>query len=310
MNVSSDNRRGIACIVVAGMGFGVSDSLTKLGTLSLPLGEVLLIRGLATSILFICILAITRQLPKLAVAKSPKVLGRSFFEMCATIAYILAISHLRIADTTAIVLSSPIFITLFAIVILREKIGWHRWGGIICGITGVILIIKPNPDNVDVWALLAGVAALSSAARDLITRNIDIGASSLAIALAATVAITLSGLALCLGGSWVSPGMPEIAMLMGASICHGLGIYMNVLGFKGPVSVSLISPFRYTNLLWATLVAFFVFGEIPDRYAIVGSILIIGSGIYVLHREMVLKRYVTAEGSLEQHQALKYDRPS
>ena len=307
MEFSSDNRRGIICLLVGGMGFSISNSLTKLCALSLPLGEVLLIRGMATSILFVGTIAALRQLSSLKIAKSPKVLGRSFFEVSGTIFYILAITHTRIADTAAIVLSSPIIITLVAIVIYHERVGWHRWGAIIFGMIGVIFIIKPNPGSFDSWTLLAVLAAFSSAARDLITRNIDKGASTLAITLVAAIAVTFFGLLLSFGDGWISPSLPQVALLVCAGTCYGLGIYMNVLAFSGAVTVSVVSPFRYTMLLWITLVAYLIFGELPDRYTIVGSILIIGSGLYVLHREMVRRRYLTAMGPLEQRQVTKND---
>ena len=148
MALSFDDRRGITCLIVGGVGFSASDALTKLSTLSLPFGEVLAVRGLFTSLLFLVLLAARGQLSDLKVAADRAVVVRTLFDFFGTITFVLAISNARLGDSTAIVLSSPIFMTLLAVIMYGEKVRWHRWSAIVLGIAGVALITKPQPDSI------------------------------------------------------------------------------------------------------------------------------------------------------------------
>jgi drug/metabolite transporter (DMT)-like permease len=294
MALSSDDRRGIICLVVAGMGFSASDALTKLSTLSLPFGEVLAVRGLFTSLLFLVLLAARRQFAQLKVVANWAVVGRTLLDFVATITFVLAITHARLADSTAIVLSSPIFMTLLAVVLYGEKVRWHRWSAIGLGVAGVALITKPEPESFSYWTLLAAAAAICSAGRDLVTRSIGAHVNSLAIAFCSTALIAVFGGALSLRGDWVAVTPTLVLVLAATAVCYALGMTLIVQAFRGPISVSLVSPFRYVMLVWSMLFGFGLFGETPDVFTIGGSAIIIASGLYVLRREMILGRTLTA----------------
>lgn len=295
MALSSDDRRGITCLVVGGVGFSASDALTKLSTLSLPFGEVLAVRGLFTSVLFLALLAVRGQLPDLRVAANRAVAARTLFDFFGTITFVLAISNARLGDSTAIVLSSPIFMTLLATLMFGEMVRWHRWSAIVLGIAGVALITKPQPESFSYWTLLAAVAAICSAGRDLVTRSIGTHVNSLAVAFCATALIGLFGGALsAVRGDWIAMD-PKLTLILAATaVCYALGMTLNVQAFRGPITVSLVSPFRYVMLVWSMMFGFGLFGETPDVFTIAGSAIIIASGLYVLRREMILGRTLTA----------------
>jgi drug/metabolite transporter (DMT)-like permease len=295
MALSSADRRGIICLVVGGIGFSSSDALTKLSIVSLPFGEVLALRGLFSSILFLALLTARGQLPDLKVAATRAVVVRTLFDFTGTITFVLAISNARLGDSTAIVLSSPIFMTLLAVVMYGEKVRWHRWSAIVLGIAGVALITKPQPDSFSYWTLLAAAAAICSAGRDLVTRSIAMHVNSLAVALCATALIAVFGAALStVRGDWVAMDSTLLLVLAATGVCYALGMTLNVQAFRGAVTVSLVSPFRYVMLVWSMLFAFGLFGETPDVFTVAGSAVIIASGLYVLRREMILGRTLTA----------------
>ncbi|MGN6570709.1 MAG: DMT family transporter [Pseudolabrys sp.] len=295
MALSSADRRGITCLIVGGVGFSASDALTKLSALSLPFGEVLAVRGLFSSLLFLALLTARGQLSDLRIVGNRAVLGRSLFDVLGTITFVLAISNARLGDSTAIVLSSPIFMTLLAIFMYGERVGWHRWSAIILGIAGVVLITKPEPQSFSYWTLLAAVAAICSAGRDLVTRSIGMRANSLVVALVSPTILCVIGGALSTArGDWVAPDARLVAILAATGACYAFGMTLNVQAFRGPITVSLVSPFRYVMLVWSLLFGLFMFGEPPDAFTIGGSLVIIASGLYVLHREMVLGRALTA----------------
>jgi len=294
MALSSADRRGITCLVVGGMGFSISDALTKLAMLSLPFGEVIAVRNLFTSVLFLVLLSARRELSHLKAAMTWPIAGRSLLDLGGTITFVLAISHVRLADSTAIVMSAPIFMTLLAIVVYGEKVGWHRWSAIVIGIAGVVLVTKPQPDSVSYWMLLAAVAAICSAGRDLVTRSIGAHVNSVAVAFCATALITVFGGTLSVRGDWVALDLTLFAVLAAAGACYAFGMFFLVQAFRGDISVSLVAPFRYVMLIWSIGLGFLLFDETPDFFTIVGSVIIIASGLYVLRREMVLGRRLTA----------------
>ena len=295
MALSSADRRGITCLIVGGVGFSASDALTKLSTLSLPFGEVLAVRGLFTSLLFLVLLVARRQVADLMVVTNRAVLGRTLFDLFGTVTFVLAISNARLADSTAIVLSSPIFMTLLAVIMYGEKVRWHRSSAIVLGIAGVVLITKPQPDTFSYWTLLAAVAAICSAGRDLVTRSIGAHVNSLAVAFCATAIIGVFGGALStVRGDWIAMDTRVTLVLAATAVCYALGMTLNVQAFRGPITVSLVSPFRYVMLVWSMIFGIGLFGETPDVFTIVGSVIIIVSGLYVLHREMIVGRTLTA----------------
>lgn len=295
MPLSSADRRGIVCLVIGGIGFSSSDALTKLSTLSLPFGEVVAVRGLFTSVLFLLLLAARGQIGDLKVAAHRAVVYRSLFDLAGTITFLLAITHARLGDSTAIVLSSPIFMTLLAVLLYGEKVRWHRWSAIVLGIAGVALITKPQPDSFSYWTLLAAVAAICSAGRDLVTRSIGAHVNSLAVAFCSTALIGVFGAALsAVRDDWMAIDPTLLLILAATGVCYALGMTLNVQAFRGAITVSLVSPFRYVMLVWSMLFGFFLFGEAPDAFTIAGSAIVVCSGLYMLRREMILGRALTA----------------
>jgi drug/metabolite transporter (DMT)-like permease len=185
--------------------------------------------------------------------------------------------------------------TVLAIIMYGEKVRWHRWSAIMFGIAGVALITKPQPETFSYWTLLAAVAAVCSAGRGLVTHSIRAHVNSLAVALYSTVLIAVFGAALSLlRGEWVAIDMTLVLILLATAVGYAFGMTFIVQAFRGSVTVSLMSPFRYVMLLWSLLFGFFLFDETPDVFTIAGSTVIIASGLYVLHREMVLGRTLTA----------------
>jgi drug/metabolite transporter (DMT)-like permease len=297
--ILNENQRAVLFLVLAGCGFGLSDTLTKLTAFSLPISEVVFVRGVATSLCLFVALALTGDLP--AVCKTAKlvIMGRGFLEMMGTITFIGALSHVKLAELSTLAMSSPIFLILFAIIFYKEPVGWHRWATIIAGVLGVICVSKPNPAEFNAWALLGVLCAIASAARDIVTRRIDPDIPSLAVVLPGSILITLFGWTFGYGVEWPIPRLDQIAFLFVAGIGHGLGIYLTVLSFRGNITLSLVSPFRYISIVWTGLGGLLVFGEIPDAWAVTGAILIVGAGLYALHREIIWNRPLSAIASSE-----------
>ena len=283
------NRRGIASMVVAMACFIANDTLVKLASQSLPTSQLIFLRGVMATLLVLSVAHAIGATRSLREAARGSVAARAAVDAIATMLYLVSLFHLPIANATAINLASPLFITVFAVLFMREQVGWRRWAAICTGFAGVLLIIQPRAEGFNVFALVCLAATVCHAARDLLTRRIPRGIPSILVTLSTAIAVTLLSGALSLIEGWRPFGATQLGLLALASLFLAGGYYAIIDGMRHG-EVSLISPFRYTGLLWALILGFLVWGDAPNPLAWSGITLLIGSGLYMLHRERVRAR--------------------
>ena len=294
MTSARANRRGMLALMGAMAAFAVNDMLMKLTAQSYPLGEVIMVRGILATLLvgsFVIGLGYGSALRGIF---SKLVLTRTACDGAAMVLFTTALIHMPLAELSAINLVSPLLITAAAVIFFAEEVGWRRWLAIIIGFFGTILIIKPTPSAFNAWALLGVATAFVSVARDMITRKLDPGIPSVVISFMAAFGSMVIGPIMGFFEEWKGMALRDVGLLAISATFLASGHLMVVTAFRGNVDVAAIAPFRYTLLIWAGLCGFFAFGEVPDRYAIGGSLLIVGSGLYALHREVVRRRAIAA----------------
>ncbi len=201
-----------------------------------------------------------------------------------TIATLFA-SYIRlpIAEATALSFMSPVFIALLSFPLLGERVSAHRWAAIALGFAGVLVIIRPGGGLAHWEALLPVIAALSFAGFQLTTRLVSRTDS--------TLATLFQGGAGCL--VWASAAVPFVwqpmtgGQWLGLLVLGSLGTAAHVFLIRAftLAPATLVAPFTYTKLLWVTILGFFVFGDFPGWNTLAGSVLIVASGLYVVHRE-------------------------
>ncbi|BAT61162.1 EamA-like transporter family protein [Variibacter gotjawalensis] len=289
MSSAAANRRGIIAVVTATAGFSCNDAIVKIVARDLPLGETIFVRGIMTSLLALAFVFVLRETAKLHHGFNRLVLLRSCFEAASAILFTSALLRMRMAELSTIVLISPLIITALSVIFFSESVGWRRWSAIIVGFIGTLFVVKPTPASFDAWAMLGVLVAFSSASRDLLTRQLDSAIPSIVVSFTTAVIVMCAGALLGLWEVWRWPTPREVSLIAGAAMLLAAANYLIVIAFRG-AEISVVAPFRYVILIWAGLVGFFVFGEIPDRWSFVGAALIAGSGIYSLHREQVRAR--------------------
>lgn len=273
--------------MVAGMGVqAVNDTVIKLVAARLPASEIMALRGMmAVALALAVVLAMGdgRRLKQLA---NPLVALRSVLEAMACLTYMTAISHLGLAEFTSIVQAAPLIITALAVLLGWQTVGWKRWAAIGIGFFGVLLIAKPSMQGVNVYAALTLLSACFMAVRDLVTSKIPSSAPSMVVTLGCTIAVTGVGFGAGAAQSapWLIPTGAEAGMIV---LAGGLVVACNmliVMAFRlGDMTV--VGPFRYSVILAALALGWAVWGDVPDALALVGSALIVGSGLYALKRE-------------------------
>jgi drug/metabolite transporter (DMT)-like permease len=293
------NRRGIIAFTAACGLFTVADTVSKLGSLYYPTGEVLFARAMASMVCIGVVVLWTQKTTWLRYTTNRYVLLRAVLDALSNVVFILALSHMRIADLLAVNLVSPLLLTLVLVCFFGERIGWRRWSAILVGFAGVLLIVRPSPDSMNDWALLGLVSAACSAVRDVVTRRIDPAIPTLAVAFVSIVAVALAALLMApvFNQEWRVPSLGYVALFAGGGLFLSIGSTLAVSAFRNS-DISVVAPFRYSLLIWGALAGYLTFGEVSDLQSLLGALLIVLSGIYSLHRERVRHRALTAKAGI------------
>jgi len=287
------NRRGMFALMGAMATFATNDMLVKLTAQRYPLGEVITVRGILATLMVGTILVATGHLASLRFGLQRIILVRTAFDGVAMVLFTTALVHMPLAELSAVNLVSPLIITALAVIFFREDVGWRRWTAISVGFIGTLLIVKPAAGNFNAWALLGIVCAFAGAGRDIITRKLDHRIPTIVISFMAALGSAIIGAIMGLFEDWKGMALTDVGMLAMSAALVSTGHFLIVIAFRG-VDVAAIAPFRYTLLIWAGICGYFAFGEVPDRFAIFGSALIVGSGLYALHREVMRRRILAA----------------
>ena len=293
----SPNLRGSLFMAVSMAAFTMNDSITKLMSSQMNFGEVMLVRGLF-AILLIGALALHQGAirPLRTLFVKPVAL-RVVGEVGGTVAFLAAIAHLPLANTSAIMQSLPLTITLGAALTLGEPVGWRRWSAIVVGFVGVLIIVRPGVAGFNQFALLALVSVLFCSLRDLATKRIPSHIPSLFITLLTTITVTTAGAVILFPlGGWTPPSARSVGLLALSAVLVLIGYQCVIMALRSG-DISAIAPFRYTALLWALLLGYLVFGDVPDSMMVLGASIIVLSGLYAFYRERIRHREVAASAS-------------
>jgi drug/metabolite transporter (DMT)-like permease len=284
-------------MAVAMAGFTMNDSITKLMSLEMNFGQVMLVRGLFAIVLIGALAIHQGAIRPLRTLFVKPVALRVFGEVSGTVSFLAAITHLPLANTSAIMQSLPLAITLGAALTLHEPVGWRRWSAIVAGFVGVLVIVRPGIAGFNQFTLLALVSVLFCSLRDLATKQIPSHIPSLFITLLTTITVTTAGAVILFPlGGWTPPTGRSVSLLALAAVLVLVGYQCVIMALRSG-DISAIAPFRYTALLWALLLGYLVFGDVPDTLMVTGAAIIVASGLYAFYRERIRHREVAASAS-------------
>jgi len=286
---SQNTMRAGLYMTLAMVAFVTNDSLMKTVAGSLPLGQLVAIRGAGAAVLIACICKWQGQLGHIGLIFNPTVMWRALIDLLGTFLFIVALKHMPIANLTAVIQSAPLIVTLFAALFLGETVGWRRALAIVGGLGGVLLIVKPSPANFTVYDLIALAIVFAIAFRDIMTRTISSQIPSSIVALANACVVTVGGLGLAAYEGFEPASTLTVSRLLIAAVFLSLGYLLMVMALRtGELSAS--APFRYSIVVFALISGIVVFHEFPDAWAIAGIALIVAAGLYAIHREARISR--------------------
>lgn len=293
----SDNLRGALHMNVAMAAFTLNDAGMKLVTETMPLFEAIALRGAISMVFLLGLVLASGALRRSALPRGdgPVLALRTLAEMGATMLFLAALMQMPLANLSAVMQVLPLAVTLAAALVFQETIGWRRLTAILIGFGGVLLIIRPGTEGFDVWSLLGLGSVACVVVRDLATRRLSRGVPSVLVALAASASVTLMGVAGGLAGGWHMPDARE-AVIIGAAAAALIAGYICSIKTMRVGDIGFVAPFRYTALIWAIALGWFVFGTLPDAMTLAGAVLVIGTGLFTLLHERKLVQGRLAAG--------------
>jgi drug/metabolite transporter (DMT)-like permease len=280
----ADNRRGILAMSLAMALFIANDALVKQVSATLPGPQLIFIRGLMATTLVLIMAQAMGHLKNWRLMLNKRLWVRGSLDAAASLAYLTAVFHLPLANATAINLSSPLFITAFAIVFLKELVALQRGLLILLGFTGVLLVVQPSSEGFNVYAWLAVLATLLHAMRDTLTRGIGLHVPALLITLSTAVSVAVAAGGITLTQTWTPVDSLSLALLFGASLFLSMAYYLLIVAMRSG-EMSLVAPFRYSGLLFALLIGYVVWGDVPNLLGWAGIFLLAISGLLILRSE-------------------------
>ena len=286
---AAENLRGIGLMAGAMALFAIEDMFLKFAAQGLPTGEILLVTCLFGWAFFSALARAEGKRTVIRAALHPWVLARNAGEMVGTYAYITALAAIPLATVSAVLQAMPLAVTMAAALFMGEKVGWRRWTAIAVGFAGVLLVIRPGLDGFRPATLWVLVTVAGLGLRDLASRGIPRDISTSQVSAWGVASVACLGAGMMLFQTAVMPGLWQAFMLLGTMI-FGTAGYWAITSATRTGEVSVVSPFRYTRLIFAIVIGALVFAEYPDRLTLLGAAIIIGSGLYAFARERARTR--------------------
>ncbi len=212
----------------------------------------------------------------------------SNFVLIPLFLFVFSLSRLPLSIATIIFFTNPLFVTLLAPWFLNETVGWRRISAVLVGFAGATLVVKPVGDAF-VWIMLGPLlVALLSAVRELIVRTALARETSVSLLFYSSAAVTLIALATAPFG-WVPLSWHTLVLLAASGMVFSFGIYLMTEGLRFG-DASLLSQYKYTGIVWALGLGYLLWEEAPDWWTLLGTVLIIASGLYIVLRQRRLPR--------------------
>lgn len=216
-------------------------------------------------------------------------IGRSTLLLATTVLNFAALKYLQLDQALAILFSTPLMVAALAGPMLGERIGSRRWGAIVVGLVGVLIVLQPGFGAVHPAALLSMLSAVCAAFYAIATRVLSrFDSDETTLFYSNLVGVLL--LTPVMPFVWTTPTDPlQIALMTGFGAFGSLGHFLLIVAHRH-TPASILSPFSYSQILWTTILGFVVFGDVPNRWTVAGVTIVIASGLYLLHRERVRRR--------------------
>ncbi|WP_415892634.1 DMT family transporter [Neptuniibacter sp. PT8_73] len=294
---SKENLVGSLWMIAAMAAFAIEDALVKEAAQTLPVGQVLALFGLGGMFLFAATLKFNRGPLFIKDVLSLPMRIRIVFEVIGRLFYVLAIAFIPLSTATVILQATPLLVVIGAVLFLGEKVSPVRWLAIFIGLLGVILIVQPGADGFSHLSLLAVIGMVGFAGRDLASRMAPPTIGTARLGFYGFLSVLVSGLVY---SSWAGevyrlPSQSELVSIVIATVA-GVIAYSCLMKAMRTGEVSAVTPFRYTRLLFGCSLGLLFFGEEFTTSMLIGSALIVSSGLFIGWRGKKVRKKLEVSG--------------
>lgn len=269
-------------MILAMAGFALEDMFIKAASRTLPIGEILVIFGLGGTLVLTTVASIRSDAIWSPKVTSKPLLIRACCEIVGRMFFTLALALAPLSSVSAILQATPLVVVLGAAILFKEVVGVKRWLAIFIGFLGVLLILRPGPGDFQVEVLFAVLATLGFAGRDLATRAAPPGMTNMQLNIYGLFILIPAGIIMTpFTGGLVLPDL-STALYLVCMVVFGVLAYYSLTVAMRTGEISVVTPFRYTRLLFALIIAVVIFAERPDGLTTTGIVLITISGLFSL----------------------------
>jgi drug/metabolite transporter (DMT)-like permease len=281
---------GLALVLSGSLLLTCSDAIAKVAFERAPLSQYIVLVSVLVLPVILLAMALTRRLPALRIRNRPALSLRAACMVGSTLFFFAGLQRMPLGDIYAIAFTSPIITLPLAAWVLREQVGWRRWSAVLVGFLGVALAILPTGQGY-AWtaALFPLGAAACGALRDISSRRLSATDDSLAILFYSVLAVLGGGLGLALFEDWAPLELDLFALIAACALIQTTASLLQIEAYRF-AEVSFLAPFRYVVLLFATLLGFIVWGDVPEWNVALGGLIIVASGLFIWYRERKLLR--------------------
>lgn len=260
-----------------------NDATSKYLVQNHPVGQVVGLRQAATLLVLIPYMMFFSRWSLLSVVDLRGQLLRGMLFIIGSVLIVWSLAELPLATAITMLYISPIFMVILSVPLLGERISRHRWVAVIGGFAGVLIIMRPGGSDFQ-WALMLPLlAAMVNALRDVITRRLARTETSISILFWSNI-ILMAGGFMTLPMGWVPVSTHNALLFVAAGIFNGTAHFCIIDALRTG-EASALAPIRYTALLWAAILGFLVWGEVPELWLLAGAVVIVGSSLYMIRAE-------------------------
>ena len=287
-DIATDRRAnllGSLLMVVAMAMFAIEDAFLKAAADTLPVGQILILFGLGGVLVFAGLARRNAERLFVPEALSRPMRIRVVFEITGRLFYMLAIALTPLSAATVILQATPLVVVAGAALVFGESVGWRRWLAILIGLAGVVIIVQPGSDSFSALSALAVIGMLGFAGRDLASRAAPATLGTAVLGFYGFAAIIVAGALFSLwqGAAFVGPDARAAGCVL-AAVLSGVVAYSCLMKAMRTGEVSAVTPFRYTRLVFGVVLGVALFGERLSGTMLLGSGLIVLSGLFILWR--------------------------
>jgi len=290
LKTKSPEFQGVVYMLLCQLFFTANDAIVKAIMVSFNnfavLTEIVFLRGVMATIFIGLLLYITNEWNLKDLAANSKLQLRGLMEALTATFFFIGLYHMPMADVYTLLNLAPILITIAGALFLAEKVGWRRWTAVLLGFLGVIIVINPTNLQFGWYFIFPLISALFIAYRDTYTKKIKKDFNVMHATFLTSLAVTIFFGVASLTTDYVSFSYYQFTLMAISAIFLIIGYFFSILTIR-TTFMSTTSAFRYSTILWGMIFGYFYFNEIPSMNMIIGGIIIVCSGLFIMHREKV-----------------------